>query len=240
MERRRDGSGRLQRVGDIGVQRPPGDVVEVARDTGPHLSGAGHPAADDRGARQPGARVAGPLRGECGVEERPDPPGIDVLGIVVGGHALQGGSDPDADDHDAVLGQQDVAGIEDQVVDPLDRCSGEGLGHRCDDEPRLITVQGRHGQPLAERRTGQPTGHHEDPTVVLRGVDDAQQAWMLDGGGTLGRSADRVGVRVSRLRGAGPPPGGRGRCPGRATASDHDLVPLRSRARSGRRDVPSP
>ena len=56
------------------------------------------------------------------------PPGVDLLGVVVVGHALKGGADPDADDDDAVVGQQDVSWVEHQVVDALGRCCGERVG----------------------------------------------------------------------------------------------------------------
>jgi hypothetical protein len=178
------------------VQGTPGHLVEIAGYAGANLSGPGYSTADDGSARQAGAGVSRPFRRECGVEQRADPPGVDLLGVIVVGHAFKCCADADSDDDDTVVGQQDVSWVEYKVVHVLGRCCGERVGDGRDDIPGLFGVKRRNRELLAEGGAGQPPSDDEDASVVLGRVDDAEQPRVLHSRRPLRGAPDGFAVWV--------------------------------------------
>jgi hypothetical protein len=80
-----------------------------------------------------------PFRRERRVEQGPEPPGVDLLGVRLWLHSFQRRADSDADDDDTVVGEQHIVRIKDQVVDSLVRRGSQSVSHRADDKPGLVS-----------------------------------------------------------------------------------------------------
>jgi hypothetical protein len=99
-------------MGDRRMQCAPRNVIEINRHARANLSRSGQLASHHWSRWQSRTRLTWPACGQGRVENRAEPPRIDLVGVGSRGHSRQSRPHPQSHEDDTVVGQQHIARVE--------------------------------------------------------------------------------------------------------------------------------